>query len=135
MLWNIGLKEGIVISGGGACYYFYCYYLWENKEVSNWKMVVRYKLEVSVDSMEFFEQTLEVSGREDRYDVFMPSALCNNSAVVESGAAMEGCQQSSSLLACERIWMGKIKCFIFMIGSLHTWWERKGVKAVMDDRN
>lgn len=66
-------------------------------------MVVRYKLEVSVDSMEFFEQTLEVSGREDRYDVFMPSALCNNSAVVESGAATEGCQQSSSLLACERI--------------------------------
>lgn len=44
-----------------------------------------------------------MSGRENGYDVFMLSALCNNSAVVETGAGMEGCQQGSSLLVYERI--------------------------------
>lgn len=56
-----------------------------------------------------------MSDRENGYDIFMLSPLCSNSAVVETGTGMEGCQQDSSLLVCERIWMGKSRPLIFMI--------------------
>lgn len=46
---------------------------------------------------------MKTNGREDGDGVFILSALCGNAAVVETGAGMEGCQQNSSLVVCERI--------------------------------
>jgi len=44
-----------------------------------------------------------MNGQQDGDGVVMLSALCINTAVVETGAGMEGCQQDSSLVVYERI--------------------------------